>query len=54
MNLLYCCLSIALAFYHCEKIQIFGWLYITLEIIIIIALAICELKVSVKLKSSRI
>ena len=54
MNLLYCCLSIVLAFYHFEKIQIFGWLYIALEIIVIIALAICELKVSVKLKSSRI
>ena len=50
MNLLYCCLSIVLAVYHFEKIKIFGWLYIVLEIIIIIALAIYELKVSVKLK----
>ena len=53
MNILYCCLSIVLALYHFQKIKFFGWLYITLEIIIIIALAIYELKVSVKLEDSR-
>lgn len=53
MNLLYCFLSLVLAFYHFEKIKKFGWLYIALEILIIIALAIYELKVSIKLENSR-
>ena len=46
MNLLYCCLSIGLAFYHYEKITALGWSYIITEILIVSILAIIELKVS--------
>ncbi len=44
INLSYCCLSIGLATYHYEKITIWGWTYILLEILIVTLLAIIELK----------
>ncbi len=45
-NLMYCCLSIGLALYHALQITIFGWIYIVVEVMIVIAIAILELKVS--------
>ena len=48
MNLLYCCLSIVLAFYHYQKIKYFGWVYISIEVILLIALASLELKIATK------
>jgi hypothetical protein len=44
MNLLYCCFSIGLVFYHHQKITHYGWIYIVLEISVIGALAILEFK----------
>ncbi len=43
INLFYCCLSIGLAVFHRNQITYFGWTYILLEVLIIIALAIFEL-----------
>ncbi len=51
MNLCYCMLSLGLAFFHRQTITSFGWAYIMIEIIIIIVLAIIELKVSKRLLS---
>ncbi len=51
MNLLYCCLSLGLAFYHSDKITKWGWSYILLEITIIISLAIVEFRASKRLSS---
>ncbi len=45
-NLIYCCLSIGLAIYHAEKITILGWTYILIEISIVGALSLFELKVA--------
>ncbi len=50
MNLLYCCLSIGLAFYHTNTITILGWTYILVEVSIVITLAIIELRSANKLK----
>lgn len=47
-NLLYCCLSLALAFHHREVLTTLGWAYIIVEIIIVTALALIELKVAKK------
>lgn len=49
MNLTYCCISIGFAFYHFGTITVFGWSYITMEILIIVTLAIVELKVAKRL-----
>lgn len=46
MNLLYCCLSIGLAIYHKGSITNLGWAYIAVEILIVVLLAILELKVA--------
>lgn len=46
VNLIYCCLSLGLAFYHQEKLTYLGWIYIILEIIIVVILAIFELRVA--------
>lgn len=43
-NLLYCFLSIGFAFYHHTTITILGWIYIVIEVIIVCALAIFEIK----------
>lgn len=42
-NLLYCCLSIGVLFYHIETITSLGWIYILVEILIVIFLASVEL-----------
>ena len=44
VNLLYCCLSLALAFVHFDVLTTLGWIYIVGEISIVAALAIFELK----------
>lgn len=54
MNLLYCCLSIAVSIYHYQTITLLGSLYLIAEILIIITLAIMELRVSKKIISPRI
>ena len=46
VNLLYCCLSILLAFYHYQEILYLGWIYIIVEIIIVVVLSIIELRVA--------
>ncbi len=50
LNLIYCCISLALAFYHFEAITNLGWIYILIEIIILFLLAIFEFKVGQKIK----
>lgn len=42
-NLLYCCLSLGVMFYHIETITSLGWTYILVEILIVIFLASVEL-----------
>ena len=49
INLTYCCISILFAFYHLGTITIFGWSYLTIEILIIIILTIIEYKVAKRL-----
>jgi hypothetical protein len=44
VNILYCCLSIAFAFHHYQSITYLGWAYIIGEIIIVVAIAIVELR----------
>lgn len=48
VNLLYCCLSIGMAIYHQEVISSLGWIYLIVEIIVVMILAIIELKVANK------
>lgn len=45
INVMYCCLSLGLAFYHMERITILGWGYILIEILIVLAVAILEWRV---------
>ncbi len=49
VNLMYCCLSIGLSFYHIETITGLGWVYILSEVMIIFLLAFFELKIAGKL-----
>lgn len=46
-NLLYCCLTLILLVYWYEKLTILGLIYFVIEIIIVVVLAIIELKVVV-------
>lgn len=50
-NILYCCLSLGVLFYHYETITFLGWTYIFVEIIIVIILSYVELKVASRLKN---
>lgn len=45
-NLLYCCLSIGMAFYHRAEITYLGWTYLFLEILIVGTLALIELRIA--------
>ena len=45
MNFLYCGLSIGLALYHIKTIRGLGWLYILIEVLMVITLAMIELRV---------
>lgn len=51
MNLIYCFISIGIALQHLQKITAFGWGYILIEILILIALITIELKTASKLPS---
>ncbi|WP_299059094.1 hypothetical protein [uncultured Polaribacter sp.] len=51
MNLLYSLLSIILAIFHYQTITFLGWIYIIVEIIIIVVLAFFELKEVKKLNN---
>ncbi len=53
-NLLYCFLSLVLTILHFSKITILGWLYIIIEIIIVVVVAIIELKLSAEIINTRI
>jgi len=46
LNMLYCFLSIGLAIYHQATITHWGWIYIIFEVIIVMLLAILELKMA--------
>ena len=48
-NLLYCCFSIGIAFYHLKTITNLGCIYILTEILIIIILSIFELMIAKQL-----
>lgn len=50
LNFAYCILSILLTSFHFDKITSWGWLYIGVEIIIIIILAAVELSTAKKLQ----
>jgi len=45
-NLTYCGLSIGLAFYHIGTIKNLGWIYILIEVLIVVTLALIELRIS--------
>lgn len=45
-NLVYCCISIGLAIYHIKDFTYFGWLYILIEVAIVITIAFAELRVA--------
>ncbi|MFS4467418.1 hypothetical protein [Maribacter sp. 2210JD10-5] len=53
MNLLYCFLSIGLALFNHYTITHWGWLYLLLEVIIIMLLAFLELKVAKRISSEK-
>ena len=54
VNIAYCCLSIGLAIYHLKTITIFGYLYISIEVIITFTLAVFEYKIANKLAENKI
>lgn len=51
VNVVYCVISFGLAIYHIDTITLFGWFYVLIEILIIIALSIVEIRVANKIKS---
>ena len=53
INVMYCCLSIGFACYHTETITLFGWAYIIGEVLIVISLAILELRIAKRLISKK-
>ncbi len=48
LNILYCILSLTMAIWHRGSLSIYGWGYIIIEVIIVVALAVYELKVGRK------
>ncbi len=44
LNILYCLLSFVMAIVHASSLTIYGWAYIIVEIIIVVALSAFELK----------
>ena len=46
VNIMYCCLSLGFSFYHIDTVTLLGWGYIIVEIIIVISLALIELKIA--------
>ena len=49
-NIAYCILSLGLTLFHYETVTVLGWIYILLEICIVMALATFELRVARKTK----
>jgi len=49
LNLLYCCVSLGLVFYHFDTITNLGWVYILIEITIVLLLAVIEFRVGRKI-----
>ena len=49
LNLIYCCISIGLVFYHFNTITILGWTYLLIEILIVIFLTTIEFRVGRKI-----
>lgn len=49
LNFLYCCISLALVLYHYHTLTKLGWIYILIEIIIVLLLAIIEFIIGRKL-----
>jgi len=54
MNLLYSLLSVSLAIYHHKALTYFGWLYIVLEVTIVITLVNLEYRVANECSSNKI
>lgn len=48
INITYCSLSICLGIYHFKQITIFGWCYISIEVLIILTIAFFEWNVGKK------
>ena len=46
LNFLYCILSLGMALLHFQNIQIWGWIYIVIEFIIIVLLARFEMSIA--------
>lgn len=49
MNIIYCLLSISFAFYHSNTITMLGWIYILVEVCIVLTLAIFEWRIAYKI-----
>jgi len=54
VNLMYCCLTISLMFFYSVKLELWGWAYFVVEILVIITLVSIELKVVFTDKASEI
>lgn len=46
INASYCCISLGFAFYHVDTITVLGWIYILLEILIVLVLANLEINIA--------
>jgi peptidoglycan/LPS O-acetylase OafA/YrhL len=51
MNMLYCALSLALAFHHADSLTALGWVYIVVEVTVVLLVAALEFRVSGESKS---
>ena len=47
-NLAYCLLSLGMATYHHQSLSLWGWVYIVVEVAIVLFLAIVELKAATR------
>ena len=54
LNLIYCPISIGFAIIDSQHIKILGWIYISIEIIVIVTIAVYELKLANKLTDKSI
>jgi peptidoglycan/LPS O-acetylase OafA/YrhL len=53
MNMLYCALSLALAFHHAGSLTFLGWVYIVVEVAVVLLVAALEFRVSGESKSNK-
>ena len=44
LNLIYCSISIGVLWYHFDQVKLLGWIYIIVEIVIVLFLAMVEFK----------